>query len=40
MLITGVLLLSIATVHGILRALVGLPNTRLDKSTTHEEDWL
>lgn len=33
MLVTGVLLLPIAIIHGILRKLVGLPNKRLDKST-------
>jgi len=36
MLITGVLLLPIATVHGTLRALIGLPNKRLDKSSTDD----
>lgn len=34
MLIAGLILLPIVAVHGILRALVGLPNTRLDKSVT------
>lgn len=33
MLVTGVLLLPIAIIHGILRKLVGLPNKRLDKTT-------
>lgn len=33
MLVTGVLLLPIAIIHGILRKLVGLSNKRLDKST-------
>lgn len=33
MLVTGVLILPIAIIHGILRKLVGLPNKRLDKST-------
>lgn len=33
MLVTGVLLLPIAIIHGILRKLVGLPIKRLDKST-------
>jgi AhpD family alkylhydroperoxidase len=33
MLVTGVLLLPIAIIHGILRKLIGLPNKRLDKST-------
>jgi AhpD family alkylhydroperoxidase len=37
MLITGVLLLPIAAIHGVLRALIGLPNKRLDKSTTDDE---
>lgn len=37
MLLAGLLLLPIASVHGILRALVGLPNIRLDKSTTDEQ---
>src|SRR5690554_2147405 len=32
-LVTGVLILPIAIIHGILRKLVGLPNKRLDKST-------
>lgn len=33
MLVTGVLILPIAIIHGILRKLVGLPNKRLDKTT-------
>ena len=36
MLITGIIVLPIATVHGVLRALVGLPNLRLDKNPTDE----
>ena len=36
MLITGILLLPIALVHGVLRGLIGLPNKRLDKSITDE----
>ncbi len=38
MLITGLILLPIASVHGVLRALVGLPNTRFDKRVTDEQD--
>lgn len=40
MMVTGVLLLPIAIVHGLLRALAGLPNKRLDKSTMDEDDGL
>src|SRR5690554_843868 len=40
MLITGVLLLPIAIVHGVLRALIGLPNKRIDKSITDEQNVL
>jgi AhpD family alkylhydroperoxidase len=40
MLIAGLLLLPIASVHGILRFLVGLPNTILDEITTDEQDGL
>ena len=36
MLITGVLLVPIGIFHGILRALIGLPNYRLDKNKTEE----
>lgn len=38
MLVTGVVLLPIAIIHGLLRVLVGLPNTRLDKSKTDEQE--
>lgn len=34
MLIVGILILPIAIIHGFLRALVGLPNKRLDKKVT------
>jgi hypothetical protein len=34
MLIVGVLSLPIAIIHGFLRALIGLPNKRFDKSKT------
>ena len=34
MLISGVVLLPFATVHGVLRALIGLPNIRFDSKTT------
>ena len=37
MLITGLFLLPIALIHGLLRALIGLSNIRLDKSTNDEE---
>jgi hypothetical protein len=36
MFITGVLLLPIATVHGTLKALIGLSNKRHDKSSTDD----
>ena len=36
MLIVGFLLLPIGIIHGFLRGLIGLPNERLDKSTTDE----
>lgn len=35
-LITGLILLPMACVHGVLRALVGLSNIRLDESHTDE----
>ncbi|MCX7548103.1 carboxymuconolactone decarboxylase family protein [Xanthomarina sp. F1114] len=38
MLITGLIILPIACIHGVLRALVGLSNIRLDKTTTEEQD--
>lgn len=38
MLITGVLLLPIALLHGVLRALVGFPNARLDTSKTENDN--
>lgn len=38
MLIIGFLLLPIASIHGTLRALIGLPNLRLDKSTADERN--
>ncbi|MDY0117388.1 MAG: carboxymuconolactone decarboxylase family protein [Sulfurimonadaceae bacterium] len=34
MLVAGILCLPIALVHGMLRGLIGLPNSRFDKSTT------
>ena len=36
MLLGGVVILPIAMVHGMLRGLIGLPNKRLDESTTDE----
>lgn len=36
MLLAGILCLPLAIVHGFLRALIGLSNTRLDKSTADE----
>lgn len=36
MLITGIVLLPIAVLHGALRGLIGLPNKRLDKSSTDD----
>ena len=36
MLIVGILVLPIAIIHGFLRALIGLPNERFDKSPTEE----
>ena len=36
MLIAGLFLLPIGIIHSALRALVGLPNIRLDKTTTDE----
>lgn len=40
MLTVGLLLLPIAAIHGILRALVGLTNIRIDKTTTDEQDGI
>ena len=37
-LITGILLMPIAFLYGILRGVIGLPNVRLDKNTTEEQD--
>nr|WP_321227950.1 carboxymuconolactone decarboxylase family protein [uncultured Psychroserpens sp.] len=37
-LITSIFLLPIAIIHGLLRGLIGLPNIRLDKSTTEEQN--
>jgi AhpD family alkylhydroperoxidase len=34
MLIVGIICLPIAIIHGLLRGLIGLPNTRFDKSTS------
>ena len=40
MLVSGVILLPIGAIHGLLRALIGLPNIRLDKSKTdNSEDF-
>jgi hypothetical protein len=36
MLVGGIVILPIALAHGILSGLIGLPNKRLDKSTTDE----
>ena len=38
MLIAGVLLLPIGAIHGVLRALIGLPNVRVDKSITDKQN--
>ena len=38
--ILGILFLPIAIVHGFLRGLIGLPNKRLDNSTTDKETQL
>ena len=38
MLISGIIILPIATVHGLLRALIGLPNLRVDKSKKDEQN--
>lgn len=37
MMITGVIILPIAVLHGVLRGVIGLPNRRLGKSTTDDE---
>ncbi|TYB79482.1 carboxymuconolactone decarboxylase family protein [Bizionia myxarmorum] len=38
LLIVGIFLIPIAVVHGLIRGLIGLPNVRLDKSITEEQD--
>lgn len=37
-LIAGAFLLPIAIIHGLLRGLIGLPNVRIDKSSSEEEN--
>ena len=37
MMISGVIILPLATIHAALRALFGLPNLKLDKSTTNDD---
>lgn len=38
MLISGIILLPIGCIHGVLRYFVGLPNTRLDNTTTDKKE--